>query len=45
MIIVETGLDMTRFPAGHLASWARLCPRTIQSGNRTQPGRTAKGNP
>jgi len=37
---------MTRFrTAGHLVSWARLCPRTIQSGNRTQPGRTAKGNP
>ena len=46
VIIAEVGLDMTRFPtAGHLVSWARLCPRTIQSGNRTQPGRTAKGNP
>jgi transposase len=46
VIIAEIGLDMTRFPtAGHLVSWARLCPRTIQSGNRTQPGRIAKGNP
>jgi transposase len=46
VIIAEIGLDMTRFPtAGHLVSWARLCPRTIQSGARTRPGKTAKGNP
>lgn len=37
---------MTRFPAaGHLVSRARLCPRTIQSGTRAKPGKTAKGNP
>jgi transposase len=36
-IIAETGLDMTRFPtAGHLVSWAGLCPRTMQSGPRTR---------
>jgi transposase len=36
-IIAETGLDMTRFPtAGHLVSWARLCPRAIQSGPRSR---------
>jgi transposase len=41
-IIAETGLDMTRFPtAGHLVSWAGLCPRTHQSGPRT---RHAKGH-
>jgi transposase len=46
VIIAEVGLDMTRFPtAGHLVSWAKLCPRTLQSGARTRPGRTAKGNP
>ena len=46
VIIAETGLDMTRFPtAGHLVSWARLCPRTIQSGSSQHPGKTAKGNP
>jgi transposase len=46
VILAEIGLDMTRFPtAGHLVSWAKLCPRTIQSGARTRPGKTAKGNP
>jgi len=46
VIIAEVGLDMTRFPtAPHLVSWARLCPRTLQSGARERPGRTAKGNP
>jgi transposase len=45
VIIAEIGLDMTRFPtAAHLVSWAKLCPRTLQSGTRTRPGRTAKGN-
>jgi transposase len=46
VIIAEAGLDMSRFPtAAHLVSWARLCPRTLQSGARERPGRTAKGNP
>ena len=45
-IIAEVGLDMTQFPtAGHLVSWAKLTPRTIQSGPRTRSGRTGKGNP
>ena len=39
-IISETGLDMTRFPtAGHLVSWAGLCPRTLQSGSRARQGK------
>ncbi len=39
-IISETGLDMTRFPtAAHLASWAGLTGRTIQSGPRTRTGK------
>jgi transposase len=41
-IIAETGLDMTRFPtAGHLVSWAGLCPRARQSGPRTRHGKSA----
>lgn len=46
VIIAEIGLDMTRFPTpAHLVSWAKLCPRTIQSGPITRGGRTGKGNP
>jgi transposase len=46
LIIAEIGLDMTRFPtAGHLVSWAKLCPRTIQSDTSLTTGKTGKGNP
>jgi transposase len=46
VIIAELGLDMGQFPtAGHLVSWARLSPRTIQSGARHRSGATGKGNP
>jgi transposase len=46
VIIAEAGLDMTRFPtAAHLVSWARLCPRTIQSGAKISSGKAGKGNP
>lgn len=45
-IIAEIGLDMTRFPtAGHLVSWAKLSPRTIQSGAKSRTGKTGRGNP
>jgi transposase len=45
-VIAEVGLDMTCFPTpGHLVSWAKLSPRTIQSGTRSRSGKTGKGNP
>jgi transposase len=45
-ILAETGLDMTRFPTPeHLVSWAKLCPRTIQSGSKNTSGKAGKGNP
>ncbi|TDT98825.1 transposase [Streptomyces sp. 846.5] len=45
-ILAEIGTDMSQFPtADHLASWAKLTPRTIQSGAVNTTGRTGKGNP
>jgi transposase len=44
-IIAEIGLDMGRFPtAGHLVSWAGLCPSARQSGARTRAGKKSHGN-
>jgi transposase len=45
-IIAEIGLHMSVFPtAGHLVSWAKISPRTVQSGARSRSGKTGKGNP
>ena len=46
VVIAEIGLDMGIFPSpGQLVSWAKLCPRTIQSGATNRAGKTGKGNP
>ena len=45
-IIAEIGLQMSVFPtAGHLVSWAKISPRTVQSGAKSRSGKTGKGNP
>lgn len=46
VLLAELGMDMSVFPtADHLASWAKLTPRTIQSGPKISNGKTGKGNP
>jgi len=44
-IIAETGGDMTRFPtAGHLCSWAGMCPGHDESAGKRRSGKTRKAN-
>ncbi len=45
VLIAELGTGPSQFPTpGHAAAWARLTPRTDQSGDTARPGRTGKGN-
>ncbi|HLX48466.1 MAG TPA: IS110 family transposase [Streptosporangiaceae bacterium] len=46
VIIAEIGLQMSVFPTpGHLVSWAKISPQTVQSGAKNRSGKTGKGNP
>jgi transposase len=46
VIVSEVGLDMSRFPtAGHLISWAGLCPRMDESAGKRRSTRVRKGAP
>jgi len=43
VIVAEIGGDMTRFPdAGHLVSWAGLCPRNDESAGKRRSTRVRK---
>jgi transposase len=43
VMVAEIGVDMTRFPnAGHLVSWAGLCPRNDESAGKRRSTRVRK---
>jgi transposase len=45
-LLAETGGDMTRFPtAGHLCSWAGMCPGQNESAGKRRSGKTRQANP
>jgi transposase len=44
-IVAEIGTDMRRFAsAGHLASWAKVCPGNHESAGKRRSGKTGLGN-
>jgi len=46
VIVSEIGIDMSRFPtAGHLISWAGLCPKNDESAGKRRSTRMKKGAP
>jgi transposase len=46
IILAEIGHDMSRFPtAGHLISWAGLCPKNDESAGKRRSTRMRKGAP
>jgi transposase len=45
VIVSEIGVDMSRFPrAGHLISWAGLCPKNDESAGKRRSTRLRKGD-
>ena len=43
VVVAEIGVDMSRFPtAGHLISWAGLCPRSDESAGKRRSTRVRK---
>ena len=45
VILAEIGQDMTRFPtAGHISSWAGVCPGNNESAGKRRNGKTRNGN-